>query len=475
MSRSITPVVLCGGVGSRLWPLSRESFPKQLLALQDDQSLLVGTLNRLTGLADLAPPVLVCNHAQRFLVAQQLLEAGIDDATLILEPVGRNTAPAALVAALVATEQGPDSQLLILPADHLIADPQAFRSSVEQGAALTKAGNLVTFGVVPTHPEIGYGYIQRGNSIAGTAGFGIKQFVEKPDLTTAEGYLASGDYLWNSGMFLFAANQLLTEMTEKAPQMVAKCQQAVALANRDSHFISLDEQSFSECPSDSIDYALMEKTTHGAVVPLDAGWSDVGSWAALWEVNPRDDNGNSCVGDVLLEDVHDSYFHSSSRLISGVGVNDLVVVETDDAILVADKNSSQQVKAIVDRLKQLDRPEATTHREVFRPWGSYCSIDQGPGFQVKRITVNPGELLSLQLHHHRAEHWTVVQGVAKVTCGDQVVTLTADQSIYIPVETKHRLENTGNEALILIEVQCGSYLGEDDIMRFEDRYGRQPG
>ena len=468
----LTPIVLCGGIGSRLWPMSRESFPKQLLALQGEQSLLVGTLARLAGLNNLAAPILICNHTQRFVVAQQLLEAGIDNATLILEPVGRNTAPAALVAALIASEREPDPELLILPADHLIADPRSFCDAVEQGKALVKAGNLVTFGVVPTHPETGYGYIQRGDSMTDSSGFAIQQFVEKPDLGTAESYLARGDYLWNSGMFLFSAKQLITEMQQQNASMVDSCKQAVAAAVRDSDFIALDEQSFSDCPGDSIDYALMEKTTHGVVIPLDVGWSDIGSWAALWDVDAHDVDGNARVGDVLLEDTRNSYFHSSGRLIAGVGVTDLVVVETEDAVLVADKARSQDVKLIVDQLKQAQRPEASSHAEVFRPWGSYRSIDQGPGFQVKRITVNPGQLLSLQLHHQRAEHWTVVQGSAEVTCGDQVVTLTADHSIYIPIETKHRLENTGDDTLILIEVQCGSYLGEDDIVRFEDKYGR---
>jgi mannose-1-phosphate guanylyltransferase/mannose-6-phosphate isomerase len=468
----LTPVILCGGVGSRLWPLSRESFPKQLLALQGEQSLLVSTLVRLAGLNNLTAPVLICNHSHRFLVAQQLLEAGIDDATLILEPVGRNTAPAALVAALVANEADPDSQLLILPADHLITDTDQFCRLIDQGTELVSAGHLVTFGVVPTHPETGYGYIQSGNSLTSSSGFAIQQFVEKPDLPTAERYLASGDYLWNSGMFLFSASQLLSEMEQYAPNMVESCRQAVVSAVRDSQFIALDEQRFSDCEADSIDYALMEKTSHGAVIPLDAGWSDIGSWAALWDVDTHDTEGNARIGDVLLEQVRDSYFHSTGRLLAGVGVRDLVVIETEDAVLVANKTHSQDVKLIVDQLKHLQRPEVDTHAQVFRPWGSYRSIDQSPGFQVKRITVNPGQLLSLQLHHHRAEHWTVVQGSAEVTCGDQCVTLTIDQSIYIPVETKHRLKNTGDDILILIEVQCGSYLGEDDIVRFEDKYGR---
>lgn len=468
----ITPVILCGGVGTRLWPLSRESFPKQLLTLQGEQSLLISTLTRLADLGSATAPVLVCNHHQRFLVAQQLLEAGINDATLILEPVGRNTAPAAIAAALITAEQHPDSQLLILPADHLIADPENFCRTVEQGQTLVESGHLVTFGVIPATPETGYGYIQRGSALPDTGGFTIKQFVEKPDLATANSYLRSGDYLWNSGMFLFCADQLLAEIRQHEPAMVTSCEAAVAQASRDSNFITLDDASFSNCKADSIDYALMEKTTQGAVIPLDAGWSDIGSWTALWEESAQDPQGNSCVGDVLLEQVSNSYFHSSGRLIAGVGVNNLVVVETEDALLVADQQHSQDVKLIVDQLKQAQRPEASQHAEVFRPWGSYRSIDSGPGFQVKRITVNPGQLLSLQLHHQRAEHWTVVDGTAIVTCGDREVTLTADQSVYIPVETKHRLENRGNHPLILIEVQCGTYLGEDDIVRFEDRYGR---
>lgn len=468
----ITPVILCGGVGSRLWPLSRESFPKQLLTLTDQQSLLIGTLSRLTNLTNINPPILVCNHAQRFLVAQQLLEAGIKGATLILEPVGRNTAPAALIAAIIATETQADTQLLILPADHLMTDPEVFCHRVEEGLNLVKAGNLVTFGVLPTGPETGYGYIERGDSIANTAGYTIQRFVEKPNLQTAQAYVESGDYLWNSGMFLFSAAQFLLEMDQFEPAMVNACKQARTSALKEGSFISLNAQHFSSCPANSIDYALMEKTTQGAVIPLEAGWSDIGSWAALWEVGDKNSEGNTIKGDVLLEQVNNSYFYSSERLLAGIGVSNLIVVETEDAVLVADKSHSQDVKLIVDQLKQLDRPEAISHGEVFRPWGSYRSIDQGPGFQVKRISVDPGQLLSLQLHHQRAEHWTVVQGVAKVTCGQKIVTLRADHSIYIPIETKHRLENIGDDILILIEVQCGSYLGEDDIVRFEDIYGR---
>ncbi|MBV1960646.1 MAG: mannose-1-phosphate guanylyltransferase/mannose-6-phosphate isomerase [Immundisolibacteraceae bacterium] len=467
-----TPIILCGGIGSRLWPLSRVAYPKQLLALQDDHSLLVNTLIRLSALGNIGVPILVCNHEQRFLVAQQLLAAGIDDYFLILEPIGRNTAPAALAAALVATPDHQDGNLLILPADHLIADPETFCKTIERGAALVGSGKLVTFGITPTSPETGYGYIQRGRSIADTDGYTIQQFVEKPNQSTAQHYLSSGDYFWNSGMFLFSAKHFLAEMQQLNPDMVASCRQAVGQATTDNLFISLHQQSFSDCRADSIDYALMEKTTHGAVIPLDAGWSDIGSWDALWDAGKKDGAGNVTRGDVLTEQVTDSYLHSESRLITAVGVSDLVVVETEDAVLIADKQHSQDVKLIVDQLKQLDRTEAISHTEVFRPWGSYRSIDQGPGFQVKRITVNPAQLLSLQLHHKRAEHWTVVQGTAVVTCGDQVVTLTADQSIYIPIETKHRLENIGEDSLILIEVQCGSYLGEDDIVRFEDIYGR---
>ena len=472
----LIPVILSGGSGTRLWPLSRELYPKQLLPLVGKGTMLQETLARLSGVESVAAPVVVCNESHRFLVAEQLRQVGVEPQAIVLEPLGRNTAPAVAVAAMAAVSVVPqhskdDPILLVLPADHVIRDPQAFRNVVAEGVPAARDGKLVTFGVVPTKPETGYGYIQRGQG-AGPA-FPIAQFVEKPDLQTAQRYLASQEYFWNSGMFMFRASVVLEELRRHAPAIYDACAQAFTAAKHDLDFTRLPEKEFSACPSDSFDYAVMEHTDHGVVLPLAAGWSDVGSWSALHEAIPADAEGNVCIGDVITEDSHGCYLHSTSRLVAAVGLRDHVVVETKDAVLVAPKDRVQDVKRLVDQLKKSKRYETSLHREVFRPWGSYDSIDAGDRFQVKRLTVKPGASMSLQLHHHRAEHWIVVQGTARITRGDEVFLLEENQSTYIPLGTRHRIENPGKITLHMIEVQSGSYLGEDDIVRFEDRYGRE--
>jgi mannose-1-phosphate guanylyltransferase/mannose-6-phosphate isomerase len=472
----LIPVILSGGSGTRLWPLSRELYPKQLLPLVGKGTMLQETLARVAGVEGLGPPVVVCNESHRFLVAEQILEAGIKPQAIVLEPVGRNTAPAVAVAAMAAVSDLPkgndaDPLLLILPADHVIRDVKAFRSALEIGRKAAAEGKLVTFGVVPNKPETGYGYIKRVNG-AGPA-YGIDRFVEKPDLATAKSYLESQEYFWNSGMFLFRASAVLTELRELAPKIYEACAQAVTAAKRDLDFTRLPTKEFSACPSDSFDYAVMEKTKLGVVVPLDAGWSDVGSWSALHEAIPADADGNVVLGDVLTADSHGNYLHATSRLVAAVGLQDHVVVETKDAVLVAPKSRVQDVKELVNQLKKQGRYETSLHREVFRPWGSYDSIDNGQRFQVKRLSVKPGASMSLQLHHHRAEHWIVVSGTARITRGEEVFLLEENQSTYIPLGTKHRIENPGKIPLHIIEVQSGGYLGEDDIVRFEDRYGRE--
>jgi mannose-1-phosphate guanylyltransferase/mannose-6-phosphate isomerase len=475
----LIPVILSGGSGTRLWPLSRELYPKQLLPLVGKGTMLQETLARVAGVEGLAAPVVVCNESHRFLVAEQILEAGIKPHAIVLEPVGRNTAPAIAVAAMVAVSDAPngarspqsDPLLLILPADHVIRDVKAFRAALEIGRKAAMEGKLVTFGVVPNKPETGYGYIKRING-PGPA-FEIERFVEKPDLATAKAYVESKEYFWNSGMFLFRASTVLNELRELAPQIYEACAQAVTSSKRDLDFTRLPAKEFGACPSDSFDYAVMEKTRHGVVVPLDAGWSDVGSWSALHEAIPCDEEGNVSIGDVLTFDSHGNYLHSTSRLVAAVGLQDHVVVETKDAVLVAPKSRVQDVKELVNQLKRQGRYETSLHREVFRPWGSYDSIDQGQRFQVKRLVVKPGASMSLQLHHHRAEHWIVVSGTARITRGDEVFLLEENQSTYIPLGTRHRIENPGKIPLHIIEVQSGSYLGEDDIVRFEDRYGRE--
>jgi mannose-1-phosphate guanylyltransferase/mannose-6-phosphate isomerase len=466
----LTPVLLSGGVGSRLWPVSRETHPKQFLPLVGDVSMLQETLQRTTGL-QAAAPIIVCNEEHRFMVAEQLRQMDLQAGALILEPKGRNTAPAVALAAVQAVAADPDSVLLVLPADHLIKDVGAFLAAVDKALPLAQEGKLMTFGVVPTAPETGYGYIKCGSVLADDL-FQLERFVEKPDAETARDYLESGGYLWNSGMFLLRAQSYLDELANRAPEIRSCCQQAMDAATVDMVFVRPDPALFEQCPSDSIDYAVMEKTDAGGVVSLDCGWSDVGAWSALWEVADRDAEGNVSRGDVILDNCRNSYFRSDSRLVAATGVENLVVVETADAILVADRDRVQDVKSIVNILKEQQRTEASLHRRVYRPWGSYESLVTSERFQVKRIVVNPGQRLSLQMHHHRAEHWIVVNGTAEVTCEEKVFMLGEDESTYIPLGHKHRLANPGHIALELIEVQSGAYLGEDDIVRFEDVYGR---
>ncbi len=466
----LVPVLLSGGVGSRLWPVSREACPKQFLPLVGEDSMLADTMQRIQSLQATAPMV-VCNEEHRFIAAEQLRNCGVDGAQIILEPVGRNTAPAVAIAALRAVKVDSEAVLLVLPADHVILDTAAFVEAVQEALPLAEHGHLVTFGIVPGSPATGYGYIRRGEGLSGAA-YTIDRFVEKPDLNTAESYLASGDYWWNSGMFLLGAQTYIDELGRLAPAMLAACEQALTGASDDLDFIRLDAKAFAACPADSIDYAVMEKTHRGAVLALDCGWSDVGSWSALWEVGRQDSGGNVVQGDVLLDDCCDTFVRSESRLIAATGVQDLVIVETADAVLVADKNRVQNVKNLVNALKSQQRPETEVHARVYRPWGSYQSLIVSERFQVKRIVVNPGQKLSLQKHHHRAEHWIVVAGTAEVTCEDKVFMLGEDESTYIPLGHKHRLVNPGCIPLELIEVQSGTYLGEDDIIRYEDVYGR---
>ncbi|WP_149194906.1 mannose-1-phosphate guanylyltransferase/mannose-6-phosphate isomerase [Luteimonas suaedae] len=460
-------VLLSGGSGTRLWPLSREAYPKQFLPLAGEDTMLQETWARVAPLGG-AAPIVVANEEHRFLAAEQLRQAGAPTPAIVLEPTGRNTAPAIAAAALQAMAGGDDPVLLVLPSDHVVRDADAFRAAVQQALPAAEAGALVTFGIVADTPETGFGYIQ---AAPGKGVRDVLRFVEKPDAATARGYLDSGDYYWNSGMFLFRASGYLRELEQFRPDVLAAVRAAFDAATRDGDFVRLDREAFAGCPSDSIDYAVMEKTGHAKVLPVDIGWSDVGSWSALWEVSEQDADGNAHHGDVIAVDSRNSYAYAR-RLVALVGVDDLVVVETDDAVLVARKDKVQQVKEVVARLKSDQRSHAVLHREVHRPWGSYDSIDADDGFQVKRIKVKPGGRLSLQSHKHRAEHWIVVRGVARVTRDNDVFDLYANQSTYIPLGAKHRLENPGAETLELIEVQSGGYLGEDDIVRYEDVYGR---
>jgi mannose-1-phosphate guanylyltransferase/mannose-6-phosphate isomerase len=466
----LQPVLLSGGSGTRLWPLSREAYPKQFLPLTGEDTMLQATWRRVAALADVAP-IVVANEEHRFLAAEQLRLVGAPTPAIVLEPVGRNTAPAIAAAALQATAGGGDPLLLVLPSDHVVADAEAFRAAVRMASAAAAQGALVTFGIVPTAPETGFGYIQ---SEPGAGGEGVRKvlrFVEKPDAATAQAYLDAGGYYWNSGMFLFRASRYLDELERLRPDILAATRAAFAAARRDGDFIRLDKEAFSGCPSQSIDYAVMERTEAAMVLPVDIGWNDVGSWSALWDVAVRDADGNALHGDVIAVDSRNCYAYAR-RLVALVGVDDMVVVETDDAVLVARKDKVQQVKDVVARLKQEQRSQAALHREVHRPWGSYDSVDTGPRFQVKRIKVKPGAQLSLQSHTQRAEHWIVVSGTARVTRDNDVFELQANQSTYIPIGARHRLENPGSEVLELIEVQSGDYLGEDDIVRYEDVYGR---
>jgi mannose-1-phosphate guanylyltransferase/mannose-6-phosphate isomerase len=470
---NLHPVILCGGSGTRLWPLSRGAYPKQFLKLTSDHSMLQDTLRRLKGVDGVQGARVICNNEHRFLVAEQLHAIGTPPALLLLEPAGRNTAPAVAAAALSIVKNDPDGLMLVLASDHVIQDVPAFHRAIAIAAQVAAQGHLATFGIIPDRPETGYGYIQQGAAVGAVAGaFSIKRFVEKPDLPTAEKLLASGDHLWNSGMFLMRASAFLGELQVHAPAVLEAVTRAIDLARLDLDFCRLDADAFGASPSISIDYAVMEKTVKGVVVPVEMGWSDVGSWDALWDLHGKTPEGNVVQGDVVTANVANTFIKAEDRMVAAVGVEDLVIVETADAVLVASKKASQDVKLLVDQLKLSSRTEHLTHRRVFRPWGSYESIDAGERYQVKRITVNPGQKLSLQMHHHRAEHWIVVSGTAKVTRGDEVVLLTENQSTYIPLGVTHRLENPGKLPLQLIEVQSGSYLGEDDIVRFEDVYQR---
>ena len=480
----IQPVILSGGSGTRLWPLSREKYPKQLLPLMGDDSLLQATVRRVEGVAgaEMAPPMVVCNEEYRFVIAEQLRVMG-KPGPVVLEPVGRNTAPALTLAALAASRDGADPVLLVMPADHVIVDVAAFQAAVMRGAQLAQQGVVVTFGITPDAPETGYGYIQAGAEYAADGSRRIARFVEKPDLATAQQYLQDGNYSWNSGLFVLRASVWLAALALCRPDILQACKAAWAQGKVDGEFMRVERTAFAACPSDSIDYAVMERIAagegsavaalpQGVVIPLAAGWSDVGAWEALWQVLPKDAQGNVAQGDVMLQDSRNTLAMSDGRLIACVGVDDLIVVETADAVLVAHKGHTQDVKKIVDRLKQAGRTEGQIHRKVSRPWGSYDSVDNGARFQVKRIVVNPGACLSLQMHHHRAEHWIVVSGTARVTKGEQTFLLSENESTFIPLGTTHRLENPGRVPLEMIEVQSGSYLGEDDIVRFEDVYGR---
>ncbi|MEW6111017.1 MAG: mannose-1-phosphate guanylyltransferase/mannose-6-phosphate isomerase [Thermodesulfobacteriota bacterium] len=490
---SLIPVVLSGGSGTRLWPLSRKLMPKQFLPLTGEASMMQATLHRLRGMDGLTVPVVVCNEDHRFTVAEQLRHLGMGHQGILLEPSARNTAPAIAVAAIHALRSSDsDPLLLVLPADHVIQNVPAFHQAIAVARSQAEQGALVTFGIVPTTPHTGYGYIRAegAGSLSLVPGaleretkdktqitkhqtaYPVTEFVEKPDLPTAERYVTSSEYFWNSGMFMFKASRYLEELTRFNPEMVTACEKAVSGASTDLDFVRLERAAFDQCPEDSIDYAVMEKTDRAVVVPLDAAWSDVGSWSALWEIGEKDDADNVLVGDVLSIGSKGCYARSDNHLVALIGVEDLVVVDTPDALMVAHRERSQDVKKIVDLLKRDGRSEAVVHREVFRPWGKYDSIDMGTRFQVKRITVNPGASLSLQKHHHRAEHWIVVSGTAEVTCDDKVLLLGENQSTYIPLGSVHRLANPGKIPLEMIEVQSGSYLGEDDIVRFEDVYGR---
>ncbi|WDN24333.1 mannose-1-phosphate guanylyltransferase/mannose-6-phosphate isomerase [Xanthomonas oryzae] len=463
----VLPIILSGGSGTRLWPLSRESYPKQFLPLVGDKSMLQSTWLRAAPVAAHAP-ILVANEEHRFMAAEQLQQLGVKPSAILLEPKGRNTAPAIAVAALEATRDGADPLLLVMPSDHVIQNEAAFQAAVTAAAAAAEQGKLVTFGIKPTAPETGYGYIKAGTGNGVSA---VERFVEKPDLATAQSYLASGEYYWNSGMFLFRASRYLEELRKFHPAIVDACQKAWENGKHDADFTRLDKDAFAASPSDSIDYAVMEKTADAVVVPLDAGWNDVGSWSSLLDVSKQDAQGNAHHGDVIQLDCKNTYAYGS-RLIAMVGLEDVVVVETPDAVLVGHRDRIQVVKDVVSQIKTAGRSEATWHRKVYRPWGAYDSIDMGQRHQVKRITVKPGAVLSLQMHHHRAEHWIVVSGTAEVTRGEEVLLLTENQSTYIPLGVTHRLRNPGKLPLELIEVQSGSYLGEDDIVRFEDTYGR---
>ncbi|MDO4699755.1 MAG: mannose-1-phosphate guanylyltransferase/mannose-6-phosphate isomerase [Moraxella sp.] len=466
----LQPIIIAGGTGSRLWPISREMFPKQFQRLYGDKTMLQATIERLQGL-DCLPPIVICNENHRFIVAEQLRQIGQLNHNIILEPIGKNTAPAIALAAFFASQNGDNPNLLILPADHVILNKEAFQVAIKQALSHVEHGKLVTFGIVPQSPETGYGYIQCGEKLADTA-FKVSQFVEKPDHATAQGYLDSGNYLWNSGMFAFKAKRYLAELQQHRADIYDICQKATTNWQTDLDFVRIDKEIFQTCPEDSIDYAVMEKTADAVVVPMDAGWNDVGSWSSLWQVSAKDEQGNAKAGDVLCIDSQNNYIFAETGLVAAVGVQDCIIVQTKDAVLVTNQDKAQDVKLLVKQLQQDGRSETSLHREVYRPWGKYDSIDNGNRYQVKRITVKPNEKLSVQMHHHRAEHWIVVSGTAKVSVDGKETLLTENQSVYIPLGAVHFLENPGKIPLELIEVQVGSYLGEDDIVRFENRYGR---
>ena len=467
------PVVIAGGIGSRLWPVSRALLPKQFIHFPQYQgSLFQNTLRRVEGIEDISEPLVVCNADHRFLVAEQLRELGRSDGSILLEPIGRDTAPAVAMAAFLALQKNKEAILLVLPSDHLIKNNENFHAAVNEAVKLARRNFLITFGIVPGTPETGYGYINRGEIIEGSNGYLVSKFVEKPDKQTAESYLSTGDYFWNSGMFVLSAKTYLDELKAHAEDIYRACEKAIDAIEEGDNFDIIPEREFSEVRSDSIDYAVMEKTSKAAMVPMDAGWNDLGAWDALWEEDEKDAKGNSIIGDVLTEGVANCYIQAHSRLVAAVGLEDAIIVETPDAVLVSSKEKVQSVKQIVHQIEANDREEYSNHTKVFRPWGSYESIINRDGYQVKHIIVNPGEALSLQLHNHRAEHWTVIKGKGVVTCDGNEITLGVNESTFIPLGCKHRLANPFEEVVEIVEVQVGDYLGEDDIVRFEDKYGR---
>ena len=472
MSNPIVPVILSGGSGQRLWPLSRELCPKQLINLVSDRSLLQETAQRLNG-GPFADPVIVCNDSHRFIVAEQLRAVDISARAIILEPSRRNTAPAAALAAHFLLRRNPGAVMLLAPSDHVISRPKEFRNAVAVATKAAEKGKLVTFGIVPDHPATGYGYIRKGNGVEGVEGcFAIDRFAEKPDAATAASYIAEGNYFWNGGIFLFEAATYIETLESLRPDIVAACRKAIEEGRDDLDFFRPGEAAFNACPAESIDYAVMENTASGAVVPVDMGWSDVGSWASLWRIGDKDSDGNVKAGDVVTENVRDSYLRTDGPLLAAIGLENVIVIATGDAVLVGTRDSVEGLKSVVDALKDAGRPEYLSHPRVYRPWGWYQTLETGERHQVKHLMVKPGHGISLQAHKHRAEHWTVVAGTARVTRDDEVITLEIDQSVYIPLGAKHRLENLSSDPLSVIEVQSGNYLGEDDIIRFDDKYGR---